>query len=150
MGRSEDWIARMKERKTRRTERIPAQTFLGALAPMPSPVTTAPPAMVEEKVLACGEPVLLEGGGERWVQGRGEGRGGVDSSFIYAENVRHRRQRESTRTHPIQPRQHDFPSSPESRFGSTNSIRSVSISVPFPRSVSPANKSQFLCASASC
>jgi len=41
-----------EERK--RTARTPPQTFLGALAPRPSPVTTAPPGMIERKVLACG------------------------------------------------------------------------------------------------
>ena len=34
-----------------RTERMPTQTFLGTLAPMPSPVAIAPPAMIGRKVL---------------------------------------------------------------------------------------------------
>ena len=38
----------------RRTERTPAQTFLGAFAPRPSPVTTAPPGMIERKALVWG------------------------------------------------------------------------------------------------
>jgi len=42
-------------REMKRTERTPAHTSLGALAPRPSPVTTAPPGMIERKVLVCGE-----------------------------------------------------------------------------------------------
>ena len=51
----------------RRTERTPAQTFLGALAPRPSPVTTAPPGMIERDALVGGggRPVRGEGGEER-------------------------------------------------------------------------------------
>ena len=36
-------------RGRKRTEITPAQTFLGALAPMPGPVAMAPPGMVEQK-----------------------------------------------------------------------------------------------------
>ena len=55
---------RADEIEMRRTERIPAQTFLGALAPIPLPVASAPPAMIGRRVRMCGERrvVLREGG----------------------------------------------------------------------------------------
>ena len=73
-GLGTTFVTRTVEMKTRRTERIPAQTFLGALAPMPSPVAIAPPAMIGEEVLVFSERrlVLWGGwnGGEGWVRGR--------------------------------------------------------------------------------
>jgi len=68
-----------------RTERTPAQTFLGASAPLPSPVATAPPGMIERKVLACGGRTACTLGGrkEREVDARTrDGRRGVHASFI--------------------------------------------------------------------
>ena len=51
-----------KHRETKRTERIPVERLLGALAPMPLPVAIAPPGMI-------GWKVLCEGGRrERWVR----------------------------------------------------------------------------------
>ena len=47
------------------TERIPTQTFLGMLAPMPSPVAIAPPAMIGRKVLGyCTRTSGVRGEGE--------------------------------------------------------------------------------------
>jgi hypothetical protein len=72
-------------RKWRRTERTPAQTFLGALPPMPGPVAAAPPAMVEEEVRVWGggRLVLWEGGkGERRVPEQWIGEGKMAPSYI--------------------------------------------------------------------
>ena len=60
-----------------RTKIIPAQTLLGASAPMPGPVAIASLGMTEQKVLACGRRrLVLQGGRERGIR-RG------DASIFY-------------------------------------------------------------------
>ena len=69
----------------KRTERTPAQTFLGAFAPMPSPVATAPPGMIERKVLVCGGRTAgtLGGRKKRGVNTKTrDGRRGIHASLI--------------------------------------------------------------------
>ena len=76
---------RIEQEEMRRTERTPAQTFLGAFAPMSSPVATAPPGMIERKVLVCGGRTAgtLGGRKKRGVDTKTrDGRRGIHASFI--------------------------------------------------------------------
>ena len=71
---------RADEIEMRRTERIPAQTFLGALAPIPLPIASAPPAMIGRRVRMCGE--------RRVVGGRGVLRSENAPSFMFNPGTR--------------------------------------------------------------
>ena len=101
---------------------MPAQTFLGALAPMPLPVTTAPPGMIERKV-------LWEGGRRKCARTR-DPRRGTHPSFIYETGQARKilREKEGRNQKSPSPSPHGRPFPP--RLGD-------SVSVLFLRSVPP-------------